>query len=196
MTQQMCNPCDENNDWRYVSSKVISRHDSSSDSRKHCVQWKEGFDNGAKMAGLYNGVQAHTSRANPSARFLPCAKHTLNLVCVQQYTSVTPQMVNVLGTVQSIFNFFAATKLLSVVQLTLKVHTDTRWNRWRAAAVNVLWKQITQVYGLLEDMSEDAESNTYTRSGAANFSFLISVFAYILANVVLNYWQSQQVTAK
>ncbi|XP_065662990.1 uncharacterized protein LOC136085596 [Hydra vulgaris] len=42
----------------------------------------QGYDNGANMSGKYNGVKAHIHSLNESARFVPCAAHTLNLVGV------------------------------------------------------------------------------------------------------------------
>lgn len=40
----------------------------------------QGYDNGANMKGIYNGVQAHTLTQNPKAFFTPCGSHNLNLV--------------------------------------------------------------------------------------------------------------------
>ena len=42
----------------------------------------QGYDNGANMAGKYNGVQARINGLNELAIFVPCAAHTLNLVGV------------------------------------------------------------------------------------------------------------------
>lgn len=42
----------------------------------------QGYDNGANMAGVYNGVQVHITRKNLFAKYIPCATHSLNLVGV------------------------------------------------------------------------------------------------------------------
>ncbi|XP_046753089.1 uncharacterized protein LOC124416209 [Diprion similis] len=42
----------------------------------------QAYDNGANMAGKYQGVQAHIQKSNELARFLPCTAHSLNLLGV------------------------------------------------------------------------------------------------------------------
>ncbi|KAF0748586.1 zinc finger MYM-type protein 1-like [Aphis craccivora] len=42
----------------------------------------QGFDNGANMAGVHNGVQAHIISKNYLAIVVPCAAHSFNLIGV------------------------------------------------------------------------------------------------------------------
>ena len=42
----------------------------------------QSYDNGANMKGKHSGVQARMLDINPKAVYVPCAKHTLNLVVV------------------------------------------------------------------------------------------------------------------
>ncbi|XP_065654627.1 zinc finger MYM-type protein 6-like [Hydra vulgaris] len=56
----------------------------------------QGNDNGANMSGKYNGVKAHIHSLNESARFVPCAAHTLNLVGVYA-AEVSPLMITFFG---------------------------------------------------------------------------------------------------
>nr|XP_047139153.1 zinc finger MYM-type protein 1-like [Hydra vulgaris] len=45
----------------------------------------QGYDNGANMAGVYNGVQALIRQNNPQAVFIPCSAHSLNLCASTRY---------------------------------------------------------------------------------------------------------------
>jgi hypothetical protein len=129
----------------------------------------QGYDNGANMAGIHNGAQAVITQHNNNARFVPCAAHSLNLVGVHS-ASVSSVMVNFFGTIQSVFNYFSSStnrwqKLKSVLKVSLKSHTDTRWTS-RAAAVSAMQTQIVGVCNVLRDISSDNGSNAEYRSGA------------------------------
>ena len=129
----------------------------------------QGYDNGANMAGIYNGAQALIKQQNSKARFVPCAAHSLNLVGVHS-ASDSAMMITFFGTVQSVYNYFSSStsrwqKLKSVLNVSLKSHTDTRWSS-RAAAVTALQTQISEVYKLLQEISLDNGANTESRSGA------------------------------
>lgn len=141
----------------------------------------QSYDNGANMAGVYKGVQAQILQRNTNARFVPCAAHTLNLVGVHA-AAISATMISAFGTIQAIYNFFSSStarwqKLMSVVKISLKSHSDTRWTS-RAAAVNALCQQLTSIYALLETLSAQREANAETVSGAArlltciNFKFI------------------------
>ena len=141
----------------------------------------QGYDNGANMAGIYNGAQAFITQQNNHARFVPCAAHSLNLVGVHA-ASVSAGMIKFFGTVQSVFNYFSSStsrwqRLKSILNISLKSHTETRWTS-RAAAVQALQTQIVDVCNVLRKMSSDNDANADTRSGAErlvksiNFPFL------------------------
>lgn len=57
----------------------------------------QGFDNGANMAGKYEGVQAHICQLNDLAKFVPCSAHSLNLVGV--HAAEVSVMMNFFGKV-------------------------------------------------------------------------------------------------
>ena len=48
----------------------------------------QGYDNGANMAGIYNGVQALIRQNIPQAIFIPCSAHSLNLCGVHAIESL------------------------------------------------------------------------------------------------------------
>ncbi|XP_022177474.1 zinc finger MYM-type protein 1-like [Myzus persicae] len=129
----------------------------------------QGFDNGANMAGQYNGVQSKLIQINEWARFIPCAAHSLNLVGLHA-TETSPCMITFFGTVQRIFTFFSGSttrwdKLLTVIKITLKAHCETRWSS-KKHAVSALFKNIKDIYIVLQNISNDPSCNNDTVSGA------------------------------
>ena len=105
------------------------------------------------MAGKYKGVQTRIIQRNAKAWFVPCAAHTLNLIGVHA-AQVSAKIITVFGILQRIFTFFSRStarwsKLMEVMKLTLKGHSDTRWSS-KARAVNSLFLQIVNVYRTLK----------------------------------------------
>lgn len=151
-----------------LANEIIHKLDQDGLSLADCRG--QSYDNGANMAGLYKGVQAQILQRNEFARFVPCAAHTLNLVGVHA-AAISANMITVFGTIQTIFKFFSSStsrwqKLMSVITISLKSHSDTRWTS-RAAAVNALCQQFTAVYSLLEAMSTQRDVNADTASAAS-----------------------------
>lgn len=64
----------------------------------------QAYDNGADMAGQYQGVQARILQQNPTARFVPCSTHSLNLIALHS-ASVSSDIITFFGTIQNPFNF-------------------------------------------------------------------------------------------
>ena len=71
---------------------------------KNCVE--QGCDNGANMAGKYNGAQAVLLKENGNCTFSGCGNHTLNLVGVDSAESCK-EAIAFFGTVQQVYNFFS-----------------------------------------------------------------------------------------
>jgi len=90
----------------------------------------QGFDNGSNMAGIYNGVQAHILQKNKLAMFVPCVAHSLNLVGVHA-AETSSTITTFFGIVQKMYIYFSGStsrweKLKSVINVTLKLHCETR----------------------------------------------------------------------
>ena len=47
----------------------------------------QGYNNGANMSGVYEGVQAIILQKNPQALYMPCSAHNLNLAGVHSVES-------------------------------------------------------------------------------------------------------------
>lgn len=67
---------------------------------------EQGFNNGANMAGCYNGVQAKISQINEWARFVPYTAHSLNLIGLHAAETYA-YTVKVFGVVQRMFTYFS-----------------------------------------------------------------------------------------
>ncbi|XP_054276760.1 52 kDa repressor of the inhibitor of the protein kinase-like [Macrosteles quadrilineatus] len=132
----------------------------------------QGFDNGANMAGKYEGVQAHICQLNDLAKFIPCSAHSLNLVGVHA-AEVSVLMMNFFGKVLEFFNFFSSftirwEALLDCVKTTLKRHCETRWSS-RRQAVTALQKNLPSVFKVLQNMADRSNNwNSDTTCGATN----------------------------
>ena len=92
----------------------------------------QGYDNGANMAGKYNGAQAHIVKSNPLAIFSPCACHSLNL-CGSHAAECCPEVQTFFGTIQKLYNLFSCSParweiLLDNIGCSLHSLSHTRWS--------------------------------------------------------------------
>ena len=100
------------------------------------------YDNASNMAGKYSGLQARLKKYSPSAFFVPCISHSLNLIG-NSVADSTSTAIDYFQFIQDLFLFFSASngrwnilqkKLDEVSILILKKLSDTRWSA-RADAV-------------------------------------------------------------
>ncbi|KAL4122358.1 hypothetical protein QTP88_014701 [Uroleucon formosanum] len=146
----------------------------------------QGYDNGSNMAGKYNGVQAVICRKNELATFMSCAAHSLNRIGVHA-AEKSPTMVSFFGTVQKVFNIFSSSvskweKLTSVLKVTLKSHSDTCWSS-KKRAVSAINQHITQVYEILQCMSNNESLSVDTIEGAKCLLCLFNLKIFILLDI-------------
>jgi len=152
----------------------------------------QGFDNGANMAGVHNGVQAHIISKNDLAMFVPCAAHSLNLIGVHA-AQTSPTIITFFGVIQKLFTYFSGStsrweKIKNVLKITLKSHCETRWST-KKQAVSVLKNNIKGVYEVLEKLSEDSKLNNDTKIGAKHLLYQVNLKFLCLLNlwyIVLN----------
>lgn len=109
-----------------LANEILKKLEEDGIELKKCRA--QGYDNGANMAGKYNGVQAVICRKNELATFIPCAAHSLNRIGVHA-AETSPTMISFFGTVQKVFNFFSSSvsrweKLTNVLKVTLKSHSE------------------------------------------------------------------------
>nr|XP_004211330.1 unnamed protein product [Hydra vulgaris] len=92
----------------------------------------QGYDNGANMAGIYNGVQALIRQNNPQTIFIPCSAHSLNLCAVHAIESSAPAK-SYFGNIQKLYNLFSSSPvrwkiLQEETGQSLHKLSDTRWS--------------------------------------------------------------------
>lgn len=129
-------PIDKHNS-SYLEQKVMETLTKLGVDIKNCRG--QSFDNASNMSGKYSGLQARIEKHGPSAVFIPCANHFLNLIgnfaaesCI---TAVQYFMF-----LQKLFTLFSASThrlkiLTSKLQMckkkqsvSLKRVSDTRWS--------------------------------------------------------------------
>ena len=156
-----------------IASDVLQKLEKDGLSFKNCRG--QGYDNGANMAGKYQGVQARLKEINEHAQFVPCAAHSLNLIGVHA-ASVSVKMISFFGIVQNIFNYFSGSTsrwevLMRCLKITLKTHSDTRWAS-KYNAVHSLYCQFGGVIKALRDIS----TNPIFGDGVANAESILKQF--------------------
>lgn len=100
----------------------------------------QGYDGAAVMSGVYSGVQKRINDIVPSASYVHCTAHNLNLVLCDVAKN-TPKMSQFFDTVQDIFLYFSksaprwASLTLgeSVVKIVFKKTCSTRWEAKHSA---------------------------------------------------------------
>ena len=76
----------------------------------------QGYDGAAAMSGKLNGAQAHIREIIPTALYVHCVAHSLNLAVSNSCD--LPPIRNCMGTIASVYNFFNAPKRQNVLRST------------------------------------------------------------------------------
>lgn len=67
----------------------------------------QGYDEASVMSGQYSGVQKRINDIVPTASFVHCCAHNLNLV-ISDASKISPSISRFFETVQNVFNFFSS----------------------------------------------------------------------------------------
>ena len=116
----------------------------------------QGYDGASTMSGVHNGVQSIIRRIVPTASYVHCANHVLNLA-VQMACSI-PMIRNAFRQIKEVASFFHSAKRKSVLEnhlsenRKLKSLCSTRWVESHEAII-VFLKLIIPVVKSLEDLS-------------------------------------------
>jgi hypothetical protein len=150
----------------------------------------QGYDGAAAMSGEFNGVQAHVMKNHPTALYVHCAAHSLNLAVSK--ASEVPEIRNCLGIVGQAHNFFSYPKRRDVLNKalaeaenipkikTLKKMCTTRWIE-RFDSVSDFKEIYVYVVDALSEVSEwkDRVTANEARSlvnGITQGKFIIALF--------------------
>lgn len=170
-----------------LADVIIAKLDAYGLNLQDCKA--QGYDNGANMAGVHNGVQAKIMEKSEDARFVPCMAHSLNLVGGNAVEKVLEAKLT-LGVIQNLFVFFSSSTsgwsvLTNHCKITLKNQCATRWSA-KAQAVNALSKQLA---GVLDALTEISQSDTFSGdvvAAARNHLQKLKTFRFMLA---LKIWE-------
>ena len=150
----------------------------------------QSYDNGAIMKGKRSGIQTRMLEINPKAVYVPCANHTLNLVVVDSAKS-SIEALTFFGVLTRLYVLFSSSAqrweiLKKHVQLTIKSHSDTRWES-RINCVKPLRYNLKEVLMALEELQaycverKDGKTISETKSLIAQlskWSFILSVIIW------------------
>lgn len=87
----------------YLENVVLEKVNKLGLEIKNCRG--QSYDNASNMSGKYNGLQAKIKDSSPTAFYIPCSNHSLNLVINFACESCL-QATNFFGIVQQLFVFF------------------------------------------------------------------------------------------
>lgn len=130
----------------------------------------QSYDNAANMSGNYNGLQARIKRLSPTAVYIPCASHSLNL-SVNFSSESCLQASNYFSLVQEIYVFFSSSThrwsiLLNRCKISLKRLSDTRWSA-RADAVAALKLNYKAIIDIFSAIANDQDEKPITKNEAS-----------------------------
>lgn len=152
----------------------------------------QGYDGAASMSGKFNGVQAIIRQLYPTALYVHCASHSLNLA-ISDASTVQP-IRNCMGLIENAFNFFNTPKRQTVLtgkvdelnatskRDRLKQLCPTRWIQ-RQDSIIIMKELLESVISALEDIAtwKDRESS----SGATLLKNSLSSSEFILSLLVI-----------
>lgn len=148
----------------------------------------QGYDNGANMKGKSKGVQARVLKINKRAMFTPCVTHSLNLV-LGDMAKCSAEAMTFFGTIQRLYTLFSASierwNILTDIcsELTLKIHTDVRWES-RLESVKPVRYQLGKVCDALEKVAETTKDSSVRSEALALVNHSLSSFEFVLALII------------
>ncbi|XP_071712425.1 uncharacterized protein [Rutidosis leptorrhynchoides] len=129
----------------------------------------QGYDDGANMEGINNGVQSRYLKENPRAFYTPCGCHLLNLTLCDMANSCVKGN-NIFEQIQQ-----------NIKDLTLKPLSQTRWVR-HVEYLNGIKTQLFDIRETLLEVGEKdndpaiaSEANSIADQELGEFDFLASI---------------------
>lgn len=154
----------------------------------------QSFDNAANMSGKYSGLQARIKEHSPSAIFIPCANHSLNLIGNYAADSCSAA-IQYFMFVHNLFTFFSASthrwKILTnnlkmcKNSVTVKRVCNTRWSA-RADAVLALKLGFTHIKQALTEICKPEEEKKGTIVEASSLLKKMDKYKTALMTVIWN----------
>ncbi|XP_074030566.1 52 kDa repressor of the inhibitor of the protein kinase [Leptinotarsa decemlineata] len=145
----------------------------------------QGYDGAFAMSGAFNGVQAFMKKGVPSALYVHCSSHSLNLAISDACNST--MIRNCMGTVSKTYDFLHTPKRQAVLKKFLEKNSNklmqcspTRWIQ-RHKAIMVFAENYEAILRSLEDIStwDDRESSSNANilhCALTKADFILSLF--------------------
>ncbi|KAG5888040.1 hypothetical protein JTB14_027834 [Gonioctena quinquepunctata] len=151
----------------------------------------QGYDGSSNMSGQLKGTQACIAKHHPTALYVHCAAHNLNLAI--SGASEIPPIRNCMGTIEKVYTFFNTPKKQQVLQHQvhsllpesrsgkLKQMCPTRWIQ-RHDSVMIMVQLLKPVHAALQEISlwkdKDSSAGAFVLlSALAQSQFIISLFS-------------------
>lgn len=175
----------ENHTADCLQEAVLSKLEQLSLSIQNCRG--QSYDNAANMSGKYNGLQAKIRILSPTAIYVPCTNHSLNLVLNFACES-SLEVTNYFNIVQGIYNFFSSSthrwqKLAQKVNPTPKRLSDTRWSA-RHDSVHALFVNYKSIIDVLSTFVNDESEKPISKSEASTLLKNIENFEFVLLTII------------
>ncbi|XP_074266667.1 uncharacterized protein LOC141589946 [Silene latifolia] len=148
----------------------------------------QGYDNGSNMKGKHQGVQKRLLEVNPSALYMPCACHSLNLALSDMAHSCI-RATSFFGIVQHMYTLFSSSTkrwkilLANVPELTLKCLSNTRWES-RIKSVKAIRFQTPQLRLALSILYDSCVNDAKSKSEAESLYNALGSFEFLLGIVI------------
>jgi len=154
------------------------------------------FDGAAVMAGHHNGLRAKIRQVAPTALFVHCSAHRLNLVLSQSASSINEVKI-FFATLTGFSSFFSKSSkrmefLESVANHRLPRASETRWN-FKSRLVNTVWEYYNLLIEVFQLILEQPiwDSDT-TRDAKGYLNFLVSFENIILLAIFCKIFEKKR----
>lgn len=173
----------------YLCKVVLETLDKWGIDIKNCRG--QSYDNASNMSGKYSGLQARIKQKSPTAFYVPCSSHSLNLIGNSAADSSTTS-TSFFNIVQLVYNFFSdSTFRWSVLMKHLKPNSTvvkainaTRWSA-RAEAVMSQKNNDKEIKLALAELAFDTDQREGTRNEAKSILSKLNEYENVL---LLNLW--------
>lgn len=173
-----------------IANEILARIGELGLQIENCIG--QGYDGAAAMSGHISGVQVLIRKEAPTAIYVHCASHCLNLVL--NHSSQVVPIRNMFTTLSEVIHFFNdSTKRRGMLDINLLTYCDTRFIQ-RHDAILRFTDNFEAVHSALNHISESADMDAKTKARALSLISAISSSSFIVSLAVAHKVMSLTVT--
>ncbi|CAF1033274.1 unnamed protein product [Rotaria sordida] len=165
----------------------------------------QGFDGASSMTGEYKGVASRLIQVSPTALYVHCNWHVLNL-CLVDVAEAVVHIRNNFGVLKSLYNLIEASpkrhkvfedlqKEFGIVSISLKQLSDTRW-ACRYESLKVIFSRYLEILNTLEKL-ETSDSYILLQV-IRTFDFIFHIYMmteiYMITQILSKFLQRSNIT--